>query len=718
MSKLKLKDLSKSILLGGLGTGCLKWNEDASNKFSGLVKTSLQENADKTPDNENPVLLAIGVKRESGRFSSAIIGNPGKDRKKPKIRTENFEKQLSSAQMNFSGRILNDIDLKLNVFNPTIVHNPIDSGIPAVFFEFDVTNNGEAPVLVSLCMGLRSFFSQGKASFGYDNLSGASYAMLSEVSKSVYARRRGSICVATDFPDFTYDSAPEIDEKNFLEHFNKKRGFLSDNTDVKEIGNQRNISALLSCHAKIKPGCTQKIRMVAAWCFPYCGDGLMKRSEKNYYFHYFPDAINCLSYCFTHFDRLKRENELTTKLINTSGMPQSARNAIMNLGDAVKNPNIRRDSKGVLRGLEQAGTEKILSPVSFEFEYLFPGITVPTNATVLSKLIKAGGKRTATGEFEPSAYDTDCTTSQIYARLMLIIRLYRGYRTNSDLKFFSENWVDIAYMADMLCRTAMHIGESFGSKGDGGIYVKMFSAVLCVLKIMTEVSDILADKKRKIYYLELYGCARRFFEEFLDGYAGDISSHILSTRYLCEYLCDISLYSEETIKDAANKVSSGLMYNDFYTYSGLVECGYLGSAEELLESYLNKEYTDENKLYSAAAESFVMLCAHSGFEYDKNTMSVRFCPDERFCNSDKVFKSFISFDGAYGYVEQGFDYIEIVLISGEIKVKKFTCSHRPYKAMYGGRIWSCDIKGNTVTMDSNLVVSKNKKLTLLIDITK
>ncbi|MBQ8758627.1 MAG: hypothetical protein IJZ20_02945, partial [Clostridia bacterium] len=87
-------------------------------------------------------------------------------------------------------------------------------------------------------------------------------------------------------------------------------------------------------------------------------------------------------------------------------------------------------------------------------------------------------------------------------------------------------------------------------------------------------------------------------------------------------------------------------------------------------------------------------------------------------DDDKNFRGFISFDDAYGFVEQGIDYIEIQLVLGEIKVKSFICSHKPYKAMYAGRIWNCDIDGNVVILDSNMTVSKIKKLTMLIDITK
>ena len=80
----------------------------------------------------------------------------------------------------------------------------------------------------------------------------------------------------------------------------------------------------------------------------------------------------------------------------------------------------------------------------------------------------------------------------------------------------------------------------------------------------------------------------------------------------------------------------------------------------------------------------------------------------------------VSFDGAYGRVELGADYIELILYSGEVKVRTFLSPHRPYRVMYAGRYRICDIdaSSNTVTLDSTLSVTKTKKLTVLIDLTK
>ncbi|MBQ8758913.1 MAG: hypothetical protein IJZ20_04385, partial [Clostridia bacterium] len=77
-----------------------------------------------------------------------------------------FKQSFPFTDISFSGKKLRDIDISLNVLNPCIVHNAIDSAIPSVFFEFMFKNNSDRNATVSLCSVLKSFFSAGKTSFG------------------------------------------------------------------------------------------------------------------------------------------------------------------------------------------------------------------------------------------------------------------------------------------------------------------------------------------------------------------------------------------------------------------------------------------------------------------------------------------------------------------------------------------------------------------------
>ena len=707
-----LSDIKDTLLLGGLATGCVKLKSDMSNEFSGFVKSNVKEYTDKTPANKNPFSFIVGAKFDGEeKFRASMLGSF--DKAVPMMKVSDFNQKYPFADIKFAGKKLKDIDISLSAFNPCIAHNPIDSAIPSAFFEFTLKNNSDRNAMVSLCTVLKSFFSAGKTSFGYDKVSGTSYMALTEASRSVAARRRGSMCIATDSTDFTYETERDESVSFFYKKFCRNDGFLSCDAGIGSDAGVKNVSAMLSCHVRIPAGKEKKVRIFLSWCFPYCGDGLVGSADKNYYFHYFPDVLGCASYSVSHFDRLKKESTAFMNMIQKSSLPVKTKALLGNYLKGIKSPYILRDGGGTLMNIPECNTEFCLAPFSFTLEYLFPGITESTTVKSIKNLIYAKGKSPESGEFLPFAYETDCKPVQIYSRLMLILRLYRMYRSRSNLKFFSENWVDIAYMADMLCRTALN------AKMTNEEFISVCPAAVCTMKAMIIVADILVDKKRSIYFLDLYNCARKALNSFVEEKAEGVASQILKGQYLAETSCGLKLYSADVLDRAVSGLDVSSEYSDFFTCASLIKLGYMDKAEKIMENLLARKIANyEGELCEKATQCGVLIPAFSGFDYDKNSMTLSFKPEDRLCNEDKIFTGFISFDEAYGFVEQGIDYIELKLVSGEIKVKNFICSHKPFKVMYAGRYHNCDIEGNTVVLESNMVVTKNKKLTVLIDITK
>ena len=125
-----LSDIKNTVLLGGFATGCMKLKDDMSNEFSGLVKSSVKEYTDKTPTNKNALAFIAGVKLDGEeKFKGAVLGSY--DKAVPALKVSEFNKEFPFTQIGFSGKKIKDVDISLAAFNPCIVHNPIDSAIPA-----------------------------------------------------------------------------------------------------------------------------------------------------------------------------------------------------------------------------------------------------------------------------------------------------------------------------------------------------------------------------------------------------------------------------------------------------------------------------------------------------------------------------------------------------------------------------------------------------------
>lgn len=715
MAKNTFAYLQNTAFLGGIGTGCLKLYADGGTQFAGLSKSSSKKAH--PGEHTDPVSFAICVRSSDDRINGSVLKNPEADSDTdalslPHAPLLHIERDFPFTSVSY-GTSSYGIAVTLHAFNPLIPHNSIDSGIPAAFFEAEITNTSDAALTVSFAALLKSFFLAGTGSPCYDKQSGAFYTLLSETSPSVAARRRGSICLASDSADFTYEISEDAKDSEFFERFVQKGGFLSDTT---AIGVKKNISAILAFHLHLEPGQTEKRRFTVAWSFPYCAESPAKSGEKNYYCHYFSNLSDCVSYTFTHFDRLRRESALTRELAGEDTCLPGALKPLMRASlAAVKDPAVRRDAAGILKGISEEN-ENTLLPVSFAFEYLFPGITTQTSVFTLKNLMTAKGRVSGT-EFLPSAFDTDLNAAQITARFRLIMRLFYAYRTCSELRFYTENWVDISLMADLLTESAERLlaGEEALSDAD-----RIYDALLPALGAMAEMADLLRDKKRKLYYIGKSDELKRRFAEKTALRIEHAPLRVLSSAYAAKKMCSFALYTQDELQHAAEKLETlpfDTLPPDFFACAMLAELKKKELCEKLSLAFAKHSFSCKKDLYASAVQVCALIPAFSGFDYDKNAALIAFSPEESLMK-DGVFAGFVSFDGAYGRVELGADYIELILYSGEVKVKKAISPHRTYRVMFAGRYRDCDIDNRNVTLDSTLSVTKEKKLTLLIDLTK
>ena len=718
MSDISFEYLKNTAFLGGLGTGCLKLYADGGTQFAGLAKSSARRA--NLGEHRDPVSFALCVKADGESASRcAILKTPTPDSGKESGQAEPvpevayaavtaFQKQFPFANVHFDTAPCG-ISVQMNAFNPAIPQNSVDSGIPAAFFEFELTNLTEQTSTVTLGALLKSFFLSGKATPRYDKQSGAFYAELTETAGSVPARRRGSLCLATDAPNFTYEALGECDNASYFEHFGERNGFLSNAAPEKAA---KNAAVMVACHVRLAPGQSEKLRFFVIWNFPYCAESPAVRNEKNYYCHYFSDIAGCVSYCFTHFERLRRESRWMDELAGErAGLPSALLPLLNSAFNCIKDPALRRDGAGVLRRIAEEGEEDS-TLLSYTLEFLFPGITTATVVMTLKNLMTARGRLTDSDAFVPSAYDTDCTPRQLCARFHMVMRLFFAYRSCSELRFFTENWVDISCMVDLLCESAQRLCPEDDN------FFDVYAAMLPALAAMIDMAELLRDKKRKMFYLE----RQRYFAARFDGCLTQLCMkqplRLLSAQLLSQTMCAFTLCPPRILAEAVQRVNTAGELPDFFACAELARLGREEDCVRLAGRLEEYTFSDKMELYAAAMQAAVLIPAFSGFDYDKNTCSVTFAPRLSQADGEGVFRGFISFDGGFGRVEQGADYIELILYAGEVKIRRFTCAHRAYKAMYGGRMWLCDTDGGTVTLDSTLAVTKNKKLTVLIDTSK
>lgn len=124
----------------------------------------------------------------------------------------------------------------------------------------------------------------------------------------------------------------------------------------------------------------------------------------------------------------------------------------------------------------------------------------------------------------------------------MIMRLFYAYRTCSELRFYTENWVDISLMADLLTESAERLlaGEEALSDAD-----RIYDALLPALGAMAEMADLLRDKKRKLYYIGKSDELKRHFAEKTALRIEHAPLRVLSSAYAAKKMCSFALYTQD-----------------------------------------------------------------------------------------------------------------------------------------------------------------------------
>lgn len=247
------------------------------------------------------------------------------------------------------------------------------------------------------------------------------------------------------------------------------------------------------------------------------------------------------------------------------------------------------------------------------------------------------------------------------------------------------------------CRS-FKLGENIDELIEGWYYLSRLCDV-CFEKLTQLTNGHLknTDTHLQLLYLTASAAAKEIAFTVGDKKRGEAYS-VLLERYS-------SLIDEKELTKLIMNEQS------YYSAALMLENGRFDQASELIFSLADNSQ-------SRSMASYLLLSAMSGFEYDAYKKHIAFRPLSDYCPLDlgDTFRCFFSVRSGYGYVEEGIDYIEVNMISGSLDIRSFGVPRTPRLVQYGGRNWRFTDTGLCATLDTNLEVTPDKKLTILIDI--
>lgn len=862
-----------SFPLGGIGTGCIGLLGNGA-----LGNFEVQNHQNKYSANqtffaikaeENGKLTDARILQSDGEFSGmgsesfteisyGVHGGYGYGPKSstmegfPHFPKCDFVSYFPFAELNFKYEKF-PADIKMTSFNPFIPLNDTDSGIPAGFFEFEISNTSQRCIDYTVCSVLESPFTNSRNKAGCTE-SGTAYIYM-DSSTPVLRSEDGSMCIATDgqnisFQEYFYRGSWFDSLKMFWNDFTLEPVFKNRTYEDKTTKS----CGVLASHFTLSPGESKTVKFLISWYFPYSTnyynpiprekdetneEFINKNSWRNYYAQYFESSIECASYCFAHWTRLKSESLKFAETLLGSTLPDSVLEAVTNNLCVLKSPVCLRLDDGSFWGWEGSKTLHGSCPGScihvwnyaYALPYLFPGLERSmTRNHIKYNMDEHGGVgfrvHLPITRDQIKAHNDYISWVRVCAdgQLGLVIKSYRDFKISGDEEELIEHWYDLCKVLDYCfdknnpyCWDPDMTGVMSGRQHNT-LDTELYSPnswiqglYLAALKAGHELAKIVGDKRRAETYLELFNKGKKWTEEnlwngryycqkidltdkslvekfgtetlnyYFSDETGEIKYQIGEgssiDQILGQWHADLSglgeIFAPDRVKSAVKTlydVNFIKNMRDFvnpcrlFCYDedgGCVICTYpegtkvpkipVPYAEECMTGFeyeaaslmimhgmvneglelvsaIRKRYDGEYRNpfseiecgsdYARSMASYCLLTALSGFQYDAYNKHIGFAPLSDYCPTEfgDTYRCFFCVEAGYGYVEEGIDYIEVNMVKGSLDIRSFAVPRTPRLVQYGGRNWRFTDKGLCAELDTNLIVTPDKKLTILIDI--
>ena len=268
--------------------------------------------------------------------------------------------QLDFKHTQFPGKVCQ------TSFNPFIPLNDKDSGIPAAFFEFEVTNTTRKTITYTLFGSLANPNAEKNVNRVATD-GGLTFMNLKSSAHKKSSPAYGEMTLATDAKDVSFQ------EYWFAGMwFDQLEVYWRDITAGGRLNNRRlsptkargQSEGMLAAHVRVSPGKTKRVRFVITWNFPNCENywdgGAAERAKcccvspqwKNYYATIWKTSADSATYALTNWDRLWEQTLTFKNAMLASDLPPAALEAVVSNLAIMKTATIMRLQDGTLYGWE------------------------------------------------------------------------------------------------------------------------------------------------------------------------------------------------------------------------------------------------------------------------------------------------------------------------------------------------------------------------------
>ena len=423
------------------------------------AKVRLLEGPFPTPYREN---FGHGIKRIAlaglPRMKKAVFRG-----KYPKARVELIDEELP-------------VSVVLEAFNPFIPLDPVESGIPAVFFRFRVKNLSSEPVRVSIVGSIMN-------PIGYDGLRSLDGLVGNEFGRNLNELKRennlsglfmssgkadpalpgfGTMVLATPWKDITFLThwarQEYADLRLFWEDF-QDDGLLQDSGPSSPSPEGKTDMGSLGTLARIEALGEVELPFIISWNFPnltnYINDKAFEllnedkgRIYKPHYTHRFKDAWESARYMIENLPILEERTDRFMDVFYSQTLPPYVLEALSSQASIIRTPTCFWMDDGNFFGHEGCDESVGCCPLNCthvwnyaqSLAFLFPSLERSMRRTDFLNNTKPDGDmafRTTLPLGDGNYWDNPPAADGQMGR---IISLYRDWQMSGDFAFLKEIW--------------------------------------------------------------------------------------------------------------------------------------------------------------------------------------------------------------------------------------------------------------------------------------
>ncbi len=456
------------------------------------------------------------------------------------------------AKLNFGGDFPGNISL--TAFNPFIVRNENDSGIPGAFFEISITNTTEDDIDYSVAFSLRNPYVKSKNDYIKLNEGCAIFMTQSEADEN--SAGYGDISLATDggcdgngkpgitsyqqywFRGGWWDHV-ETYWRNFVEH-DTFANRIYENPGHYDIGT---ICVKMNACA----GKTVKVKYIITWNIPnmynYWDRYIIKDENgaekdyiwKNYYSTLFANSLASAKYSINNWDRLYNDTKKYHDELFLSSLPQEVIEAVSATVSVLKTPTVLRVENGNFWGWEGCGENHGSCDGScthvwnyaYAMAFLFPSLERNIRDTDYLYNYSDDGKMTFRQKL-PMDREKWTFRACVDGQMGGIIKIYREWKISGDNEWLKNKWEHVKKSLEYAWSDLNP--DKWDANKDGVLEgrqhhtldMELFgpsswleSFYLAALAAASEMAEFLGEKEKALEYNKLFESGKNYSDKYL-----------------------------------------------------------------------------------------------------------------------------------------------------------------------------------------------------------